>query len=99
VRLAALDDRTRVLVGGIVTHRQRPPSARGVTFISLEDETGMINVIVPQVVWAKNRHIARDSGALLIRGMLERAHDVTNVLAERIDKLPLGARTISRDFR
>jgi error-prone DNA polymerase len=98
-RLAELDDRTRVLVGGIVTHRQRPPSAGGVTFLSLEDETGLINVIVPQPVWAKDRRVARDSGALLIRGMLERAHDVTNVLAERIDKLHLSARTISRDFR
>jgi error-prone DNA polymerase len=97
-RLAELDDRTRVLVGGIVTHRQRPPSAGGVTFISLEDETGLINVIVPQPVWAKDRRVARDSGALLIHGMLERAHDVTNVLAERIQRLPLGARTVSRDF-
>jgi error-prone DNA polymerase len=98
-RLGQLEDRTRVLVGGIVTHRQRPPSAGGVTFLSLEDETGLINVIVPQTVWARHRRIARDSGALLIRGMLERAHDVTNVLAERIQKLPLGARTVSRDFR
>jgi error-prone DNA polymerase len=89
-RLAELEDRTRVLVGGIVTHRQRPPSAGGVTFISLEDETGLINVIVPQPVWAKDRRVARDSGALLIHGMLERAHNVTNVLAERIDKLPLA---------
>jgi len=98
-QLAQLEDRTRVLVGGIVTHRQRPPSAGGVTFVSLEDETGLVNVIVPQTVWARHRRAARDSGALLIRGMLERAHGVTNVLAERIDKLPLGARTVSRDFR
>jgi error-prone DNA polymerase len=98
-RLAELDDRTRVLVGGIVTHRQRPPSAGGVTFISLEDETGLINVIVPQPVWAKDRRVARDSGALLIRGMLEHAHEVTNILAERIQKLPLSARTVRRDFR
>jgi error-prone DNA polymerase len=98
-RLAQLEDRTRVLVGGIITHRQRPPSAGGVTFLSLEDETGLINIIVPQTVWARHRRVARDSGALLIRGMLERAHDVTNVLAERIQKLPLGARSTSRDFR
>jgi error-prone DNA polymerase len=59
----------------------------------------LINVIVPQAVWARHRRVARDSGALLIRGMLERAHDVTNVLAERIDRLRVAARTISRDFR
>jgi error-prone DNA polymerase len=96
-RLAELDDRTRVLVGGIVTHRQRPSSAGGVTFLSLEDETGLINVIVPGAVWARHRRVARDSGALLIRGMLERAHHVTNLLAERIQKLALGARTASRN--
>jgi error-prone DNA polymerase len=98
-RLAQLDHQTRVLVGGIVTHRQRPPSAGGVTFISLEDETGLINIIVPQTVWARHRRVARDAGALLIRGMLERTHDVTNVMAERIDKLVLGVRPASRDFR
>jgi error-prone DNA polymerase len=98
-QLAELEDRTRVLVGGIVTHRQRPPSAGGVTFISLEDETGLINIIVQQTVWARHRRVARDAGALLIRGMLERAHDVTNVMAERIQKLPLGGRAVSRDFR
>jgi error-prone DNA polymerase len=88
-----------VLVGGIVTHGQRPPSAGGVTFISLEDETGLINIIVPQAVFARHRRVARDAGALLSYGMLERAHDVTNILVERIDKLHLSARTISRDFR
>jgi len=56
-------------------------------------------VIVPQPVWAKDRRVARDSGALLIRGMLEKAHDVTNILAERIERLRLGVRTVSRDFR
>jgi error-prone DNA polymerase len=98
-QLKTLDDHTRVLVGGIVTHRQRPASAGGVTFLSLEDETGLINVICPQVVWARHRRVARDAGALLVRGMLERAHDVTNVLAERVEKLPLGTRPTSRDFR
>jgi error-prone DNA polymerase len=86
--LKTLDDHTRVLVGGIVTHRQRPASAGGVTFLSIEDETGLINVVVSGAVWARHRRVARDSGALLIRGMLERAHDVTNVLAERIERLP-----------
>jgi error-prone DNA polymerase len=98
-QLTQLDDRTRVLVGGIVTHRQRPPSAGGVTFVSLEDETGLIDIIVPQAIWTKHRRIARDAGALLGRGRLERAHDVTNVMAECITKLPLRARTVSRDFR
>ena len=91
--------RTRVTVGGIVTHRQRPATARGVTFLNLEDETGMVNVICDSVVWARYRRVAREAGGLLIRGMLERTGEVVNVLAERIEKLPLGLRTRSRDFR
>jgi error-prone DNA polymerase len=98
-QLGQIEDRTRVLVGGIVTHRQRPPSAGGVTFLSIEDETGLINIVVPQDVFHRHRRVARDAGALLVRGMLERAHSVTNVLAERIQKLPLGPSTASRDFR
>src|SRR6202007_1578364 len=44
-RLLAIPDGTRVLVAGAVTHRQRPGTARGVTFLNLEDETGMVNVL------------------------------------------------------
>ncbi|PZS18456.1 MAG: error-prone DNA polymerase [Pseudonocardiales bacterium] len=97
--LRCLENRTRVTVGGVVTHRQRPATARGVTFLNLEDETGMVNVIVDEVVWGRHRRVAREAGGLLIRGMLERTGDVINVLAERIEKLNLGLRTTSRDFR
>jgi error-prone DNA polymerase len=89
-----------VTIGGVVTHRQRPATARGVTFLNLEDETGLTNVIVDEVVWQKHRRVARESGGLLIRGMLEHTKDgVVNVIAERIEKLNLGLRTKSRDFR
>ncbi|UQX90279.1 error-prone DNA polymerase [Jatrophihabitans telluris] len=98
-RLRHLPDRTRLTVAGIVTHRQRPATARGVTFINLEDEFGMLNVICDPVVWQRHRRIARESGGLIIRGMLERVDGVVNVSAERIDKLDLGLRTRSRDFR
>jgi error-prone DNA polymerase len=98
--LRALDDRTRVTIGGVVTHRQRPATARGVTFLNLEDETGMVNVIVDEVVWQRHRRVARESGGLLIRGMLEHTKDgVINVLAERLERLHLGLHTRSRDFR
>jgi error-prone DNA polymerase len=50
-------------------------------------------------VWARHRRVARDSAALVIRGMLERVDGVTNVVAERIDKLELSVRSTSRDFR
>jgi error-prone DNA polymerase len=97
--LKEIEDRTRVTVGGVVTHRQRPATARGVTFLNLEDETGMVNVIIDEVVWDRHRRVAREAGGLLIRGMLERTDGVINILAERIDKLQLGLRTSSRDFR
>jgi error-prone DNA polymerase len=63
---------TRVWVGGIVTHRQRPQTAGGTTFINLEDETGLVNVIVSKGAWARYRQVARGASALLIRGTLER---------------------------
>ncbi|MDQ2836217.1 MAG: error-prone DNA polymerase [Actinomycetota bacterium] len=98
-QLRQLPDRTRVTVAGIVTHRQRPATARGITFVNLEDEFGMINVICDPVVWQRHHRIARQSGGLLIRGMLEHADGVLNISAERIDRLHLGIRTKSRDFR
>ncbi|HVT65626.1 MAG TPA: error-prone DNA polymerase [Mycobacteriales bacterium] len=97
--LRQLEDHTRVLVGGVVTHRQRPATARGVTFVNLEDETGMINVICSKEIWARYRKVAQGSAALLIRGMLQHTENVVNVMAERIDPLPLGVRPSARNFR
>ncbi len=97
--LRSVPDRTRVTVGGVVTHRQRPQTAAGVTFLNLEDETGMVNVIVSQVVWDRHRRVARESGGLLVRGLLERVDGVINVLAEHIERLHLGLHNRSRDFR
>jgi error-prone DNA polymerase len=97
-RLATAENNRKVLVGGVVTHRQRPATAGGVTFMNLEDETGMINIVVPYTTWNHFRRIARDSPALLIRGRLERAEGVTNVIAEKFEQLHLNIRTMSRDF-
>ena len=70
--LREVEHGTRVWVGGIVTHRQRPQTAGGTTFINLEDETGLVNVIVSKGAWARYRQVARGASALLIRGTLER---------------------------
>ncbi|MEY5059301.1 MAG: error-prone polymerase, partial [Actinomycetota bacterium] len=67
-QLAAVPHRDRVMVAGVVTHRQRPMTARGATFISLEDETGLINVVCSTGCWARHRATARDASALLVRG-------------------------------
>jgi error-prone DNA polymerase len=98
--LRAIENHTRVTIGGVVTHRQRPATARGVTFLNIEDETGMVNVIVEETVWQRHRRVARESGGLLIRGMLEHTSDgVINVVAERLERLHLGLHVRSRDFR
>jgi len=97
--LRAVADGTRVLVGGAVIHRQRPQTAGGTTFVNLEDETGQINVICSRGVWARYRQVARTSPGLLIRGRVENSSGVVNVIADRIEPLPLVAETHSRDFR
>jgi error-prone DNA polymerase len=92
--------RSVVEVAGIVTHRQQPDTAKGVVFVNLEDETGLLNVICTPDVWRRFRKVARMSPALLVRGMLERYQGVINVVASRIEELPLRAADLvrSRDF-
>ena len=98
-QLGAVPHRDRVLVAGVVTHRQRPMTARGATFISLEDETGLINVVCSKGCWARHRAVARDASALLVRGRVECADGVVNVVAESISPLFAPASVPSRDFR
>ncbi|MBW0114480.1 error-prone DNA polymerase [Pseudonocardia abyssalis] len=106
-RLAALDAPTdperrppRVLVGGAVTHRQRPATAKGVTFLNLEDESGMLNVTCSEGLWARYRTVAVGSAALLVRGRLERSEEgVLNLVADRLQRLDLAVAVKSRDFR
>jgi error-prone DNA polymerase len=76
---------SQVTVAGLVTHKQQPPTARGVVFLSLEDETGMVNVICPPQVWARHRRIAAAAPALLIQGRVERTGG-----PERTDSAPTG---------
>ncbi len=97
--LGSAEPGSRVLVAGVVTHRQRPATAQGTTFINLEDETGLVNVICSRGAWARYRRVARSASALVIRGRLERVDDVINVVADRIEPLSLSVPTRSRDFR
>ncbi|HMC72654.1 MAG TPA: OB-fold nucleic acid binding domain-containing protein, partial [Mycobacteriales bacterium] len=71
--LADVPDRTLVHVAGIVTHRQRPPTAGGVCFLSLEDETGLVNIVCSPAVWQKYQRVGLAHGALRITGSLERS--------------------------
>jgi len=89
----------RIEVGGLVTHRQRPATASGITFLSLEDEFGLLNVVCSMGVWQRYRKVARNSAAVVVRGKLERSPEgVVNVLADRIVALPILVPHRSRDF-
>ena len=97
--LPNVENGSRIFIGGVVTHRQRPSTARGVTFISLEDETGLINVIVSQGCWRRFRHAAINASALVVRGRIESAHGVINIIAEHLSELNIVVGVSSRDFR
>jgi len=88
-----------VVVAGLVTHRQQPGTARGVVFLSLEDETGIANVICPPGVWQRYRRIAMDASALLVYGRVERLDGSVSLLATRLRRMRVAAAAPSRDFR
>jgi error-prone DNA polymerase len=97
--MATAESERRVEVGGVVIHRQRPSTAGGVTFMNLEDETGMINVICTVGVWNRYRRVARESPALIIRGILERSPEgVANLIADAFEPLVVAGKTVSRNF-
>lgn len=97
--LGSVPDGDRVLIAGAVTHRQRPGTAQGVTFINLEDETGMVNVLCTPGVWARHRKLANTAPALLIRGQVQNASGAITVVAERLGRISLAVGSRSRDFR
>ena len=99
--LRTLAHRSIVEVGGVVTHRQQPETAKGVVFLNLEDETGLVNVICTPDVWKRFQQVARTAPALCVRGVLERHQGVTNLIARRIEALDLSPASLlrSRDFR
>ncbi|BCQ10311.1 error-prone DNA polymerase [Mycobacterium heckeshornense] len=98
-KLLSVPDGDRVLIAGAVTHRQRPATAQGVTFVNLEDETGMVNVLCTPGVWARHRKLAQTAAALLVRGRVQNASGAVTVVAERLERLTLKVGAKSRDFR
>jgi len=96
--LGALDDGAKVTVAGIVTHRQRPGTAKGVVFLNLEDETGLINVLIRPGVWVRFREAALSS-AVLVTGRLQRSGEVKSVIASKVMALEGAPVLRSRDFQ
>lgn len=98
--LRAHETGRRVEVAGLVTHRQRPATASGITFLNLEDEHGLVNVICSVGVWNRHRRLVREAPALIVRGMLERSSEgVTNLVADGFEDLRVSVSHRSRDFR
>ncbi|QDU37595.1 Error-prone DNA polymerase [Maioricimonas rarisocia] len=99
--LEVLEKDRRLRVAGLVLLRQRPSTAKGITFMTLEDETGQANLIVRQDVWERFHRVARGATAMIVRGMLQREHGVIHVLVDWMDDLSdeLRMKSRSRDFR
>jgi DNA-directed RNA polymerase len=77
----------RIAVAGLVILRQRPGTAKGVIFLTLEDETGVVNVIVWRAMYEKFRRAVIAGRMLRVTGQLQRAHSVTHVIAEQIEDI------------
>jgi error-prone DNA polymerase len=91
--LEATSDGSRIAVAGMVVARQRPATARGVVFMLLEDEGGVVNVIVPPPVYERCRLAVRTAPFALIKGKLERREGVINLLADEVERLDAPAPT------
>ncbi|WP_312225797.1 error-prone DNA polymerase [Stutzerimonas nitrititolerans] len=100
--LRGIEHGRNVSVAGLVVGRQKPGTASGVIFLTLEDEFGMVNVVVWKDLGERQRRVLVDSQLLRIDGRLEMQHDVVHLIAGRLtDYTPLlaGLDVRSRDFR
>ncbi len=87
---------------GVVTHMQSPGTAKGIVFLTLEDETGLLNVVCHHAMFKAQGKILRDNKVVVIRGILERVDGVTNLVAATITPINANETKVapkSRDFR
>ncbi|QDV22371.1 error-prone DNA polymerase [Aureliella helgolandensis] len=99
--MKAVEDGEAIRVAGLVLMRQRPSTAKGITFVTLEDETGSMNLVLRQAIWERHYKIARRSNAWLVNGILENREGIVHVVVGRIDDLSQqvsGLALRSRDF-
>jgi len=99
IDLARGEDGARVRVAGSVIVRQRPGTAKGFVFLSLEDESGIANVIVTPGLFARHRLLLVTEPFLLIEGILQTQDGVVSVRAARVEPLPRLSHVVpSHDF-
>jgi error-prone DNA polymerase len=92
----------QIRVAGLVLLRQRPGTARGITFVTLEDETGVINLVIHQQVWDRFYQVARRSPAWIADGRLEIRQSIIHIVVQRLQDLAQRLKEMkhrSRDFR
>lgn len=97
--LASVRNGTYVRVAGAVIARQRPGTAKGFVFLSLEDETGISNAIITPKLFAQTRLTVVSGRFLLIAGRLQNIDNVISVKVDRVEALPVSEATVSsHDF-
>jgi error-prone DNA polymerase len=93
----------QVIIGGLVTVRQRPESAKGTVFLLLEDEWGTANIVVSRALDDQYYEVVRHAAFLLVEGRIERDGGQINVIGQRFHPLGTGPRRAlthhSHDFR
>ena len=100
--LSELKTGAPVAVAGLVILRQRPQTAKGITFVTLEDETGSMNLVIHQRIWEKFYQIAKRSPAWIAHGELQMKYSVIHVIVNRMQDLAQSLKRVnlqSRDFR
>ncbi len=91
-----------IIMGGMVIARQRPGSAKGMLFMTIEDETGLANLVITPPIFSRYRAIARRELFILARGKVERQGQVVNLIVDHLEPLPMlkqAPTPPSRDFR
>ena len=89
-------------VAGLVLLRQRPGTAKGVTFMTIEDETGTVNLIVWKHVWERSHRVARRARTLIAAGILQRQDGVSHLVVKGLEDMTTAVADLgqpSRDFR
>lgn len=101
IQLKLARDGSSVRVAGVVLIRQRPSTAKGITFVTLEDEFGSMNLVVKPKIWDRHYLVARRSNAWLVHGVVESRENLIHVVVGRVDDLTEHVRGFigrSRDF-
>jgi error-prone DNA polymerase len=93
--LAGLDDRGDVAVAGLAIARQRPATASGIVFMTLEDEHGLSNLVIPPQIYERFRPLVRGEPLLVARGRLEKVGHNINVVVAELESLGPLAREVA----